>query len=771
MNTYVNTQELSKVNSEIAQLTSDLNKVQSGGWANNYTLSEDELTGLSAAEIEEQRTLLESKIQERLKELQEKQKDALLAMQDLTDQIKEAYLDALDQAKDKMEDHIDQYDHINDLIEHNIKLTELLYGEKGYDTLNKYYQLQKNNNYSTLETLKEQEAYWRDQLNRTNYADNPKAWEKMKENLDNVIDQINSKMENMLDNLAKEFENKMNAAIDRVNNRLTNNLGTTYLDEQWDYLNNYDDYFLDTYNATTGVEDVTRAYQQAIDDAAANPKQQQKLNKLMNDQLTLLQEKDKLTQYDLDRAKALLEVEKARMALEDARNNKTKMRLRRDSQGNYTYQYVADEEKLGDLQQALADAQNDLYNTDKEHYKENLNELYETYKEYLEKRANLEQEMSKTQDEAERERIQQRIKLLDNAYSEMYEGLTEDNKYNMQYLIQSFSSGMHLDFSGLNDEEQWQVIRQEVPWAQSHIQDLADSIVGEGGLIPATKQMVQELGLALEEYDQDVQQILETSGTNLDNITNVTNEYGQILDQNIQDAQAMLEHTQSLVDATKQSIEEMQNLLDTVDQYWQKNMAWIEKYVAALQKGQDALYNANALEGETPLTTEKVGVQYNPVNSTIGTSGLSFTGNISTDTATLSNLLNNALQQYKEFLTAMTTASLDTGGYTGVWGEDGKLALLHQKELVLNPTDTENILAAVTAVRDATSNMNIQSQLNSLGNNTSSLLKNLIENSTLLDQNVHIDANFPNVTQHTQIEEAFNNLVNMAAMRASEYRK
>ena len=169
------------------------------------------------------------------------------------------------------------------------------------------------------------------------------AWKKFKENLDDAIDAVNSKLEDMLDNLAKEFENKMNAAVDRINNRLTSGLGTNYLDEQWDYLNNYDDYFLDTYNATTGIEDVTRAYQQAIDDAAANPKQQQKLNKLMNDQLKILKEKDKLTEYDLERAKSMLEVEKARMALEDARNNKTKMRLRRDSQGNYTYQYVADE--------------------------------------------------------------------------------------------------------------------------------------------------------------------------------------------------------------------------------------------------------------------------------------------------------------------------------------------------------------------------------------------------------------------------------------------
>jgi hypothetical protein len=37
----------------------------------------------------------------------------------------------------------------------------------------------------------------------------------------------------------------------------------------------------------------------------------------------------------------------------------------------------------------------------------------------------------------------------------------------------------------------------------------------------------------------------------------------------------------------------------------------------------------------------------------------------------------------------------DTGGYTGEWGPDGKLAFLHQKEIVLNASDTENLLTAV----------------------------------------------------------------------------
>ena len=32
-----------------------------------------------------------------------------------------------------------------------------------------------------------------------------------------------------------------------------------------------------------------------------------------------------------------------------------------------------------------------------------------------------------------------------------------------------------------------------------------------------------------------------------------------------------------------------------------------------------------------------------------------------------------------------------------------------------------------------------------------------------LEQNVHIEAEFPNVTDHNEIEQAFSNLVNMAS--------
>ena len=43
----------------------------------------------------------------------------------------------------------------------------------------------------------------------------------------------------------------------------------------------------------------------------------------------------------------------------------------------------------------------------------------------------------------------------------------------------------------------------------------------------------------------------------------------------------------------------------------------------------------------------------------------------------------------------------DTGGYTGEWNsDDGRLAVLHKKELVINKDDTANFLDGINTIRD-----------------------------------------------------------------------
>ena len=108
----------------------------------------------------------------------------------------------------------------------------------------------------------------------------------------------------------------------------------------------------------------------------------------------------------------------------------------------------------------------------------------------------------------------------------------------------------------------------------------------------------------------------------------------------------------------------------------------------------------------------------------------------------------------------------DTGGYTGQWGTDGRWAMLHEKELILNKEDTANMLSAVKTVREIAAMVDLQAQSATLAGQYALALGNVQSSKNAqLDQNVHITAEFPNVQDHAEIELALTSLVN----RASQY--
>ena len=114
-----------------------------------------------------------------------------------------------------------------------------------------------------------------------------------------------------------------------------------------------------------------------------------------------------------------------------------------------------------------------------------------------------------------------------------------------------------------------------------------------------------------------------------------------------------------------------------------------------------------------------------------------------------------------------------TGGYTGNWpGTGGRLAELHKKELVLNAKDTENMLSAVHIMRHITDTIgtSMLERLATLSGGIGTPMSS-INSAQEIEQNVHIEASFPNATSSKEIEDAFNNLVNIASQRALKTRK
>ncbi len=112
-----------------------------------------------------------------------------------------------------------------------------------------------------------------------------------------------------------------------------------------------------------------------------------------------------------------------------------------------------------------------------------------------------------------------------------------------------------------------------------------------------------------------------------------------------------------------------------------------------------------------------------------------------------------------------TVSKYASGGYTGNWGtSDGRIAILHEKEIVLNKEDTANFLTGIGILRDITKAID----LNALA--SAGYLANLGAAGTVatgkLEQEVHITAEFPNATDKESIKEAFNDLINLASQYA-----
>ena len=116
-------------------------------------------------------------------------------------------------------------------------------------------------------------------------------------------------------------------------------------------------------------------------------------------------------------------------------------------------------------------------------------------------------------------------------------------------------------------------------------------------------------------------------------------------------------------------------------------------------------------------------------------------------------------------------AGFDTGGYTGDWDASGRLAMLHQKELVLNAADTKNFLSAVDILRDITSVLDLQAIAQSNGLSSLASVPRVDTTQTQLQQEVTIHAEFPNAVNHSEIEQAFSTLLNSASQFANRKNK
>ena len=787
-NSYYNSENTGEVQSLMKQVQNtqaQLEQMDRTGWSDFY--GDNRAKGL-----------------EDLKSYNDQLMKSMEDVEDLIEEIKKSYLDMMDEAADKFQDQVDMYEQVKDIIDHDMNIIKLVYGEDSYADLEKYYQMQEDNNNKQLDFLRQQKDFWYAQMQTLEQGS--EEWEKAKENWMDAVSEWNSKVEEAVENIQDKYLNAINKIFDELNNKVTSGAGLDYVSDEWELINQNADQYLDTINSLYGIQSLENKYLDAIDQTD-NLSAQRKLNDLMNEELNALREKDKLTQYDIDRANMKYEIALKQIALEEAQQNKSTMRLRRDSQGNYTYQYVADDDQIGQLQDELTTLKNELYNFDLEHYRDNLDQVLEIYQEFQEKM----KEAAQINDPEERAAMEL---LLQEQYGELINGLVEQNETIRLNLHESafteladlYNTDLN-NFQSLTSEEQEVLLGQMIPQWDSGIQHMADTFAGEGGFIPTCKNAMEQLNAATETYEQDLNQVQQAAGQNFGDVQRGIDDTKTKTEELIQDNGALIQTYQDQLNAIQSVINELQSLCS---QY--------SAVKIAAQQAAEAAYNYwRAVNGEAANAAGNnvSGGNSNSGNSSSNSRGSNNSssggaGSVGGDGATIGNQITYSGSYYYDSFGTKPSGSKysgvadgvtidivnnnpygihikssdgrypdlgwikrnqvtrwNTGGYTGDWGDDsGRLAILDRKELILNKDDTANMLNILQLTRDFMNSMNnvlLSRMINSV-NGAPNTGMGMVNEDTL-EQNVHIDATFPNVKDAREVEEALNNLVNVASQR------
>ena len=734
--------------------------------------------------------------------------ESLMDVKDYIDQMEENYLNAIEAATEAFDDHVGQYEHIQSILEHNLKLIELLAGDEAYEAQIAYYEQQEKANLGLVEFWNQRIKFYQDQ--KAAVEEGSDAWKEANAKEKDAQKELNALVEQSVELIKTKYEKTVKKIIKDLNNAVTGGKGLDAMTQEWELINKEADMYLDTVNSAYEIQKLQNKALEAIDNASSL-KAKQRLNEFMEKELGMLKDKEKLSKYEVDRANQLLDIEMKKIALEEAQRNKSTMRLRRDAQGNYSYQYVTDNDAVAKAQQELDEAQNSLYNLDKDAYKENLDQILSLWTEFQTKLNEI-----WTNNNLTEEQKQQQAYDLRERYMRMITSLTYDNENIRLNLENSVFNelarlrGMDIqDFQNMSDEEKRILLEQMIPQWNSGLQAMASQFSSEDGFIALMNQAFAGLQQNLKDYQDSLKNLEEKAGINFQTI--------------ISGAQDLGEETQKLIDQNKTVIKQQSDILAGLRKNIEETKKWVKEFENLVKKAEEALKLMKDIQEEENKKDNKKesdnkkeenknnNKENNKENKSSRSDSSASTNNppppsdkdSTPDPATeeehatvigyvwtksganarIGKLWSNGAIQYKTTIPLASLAfhpvyssaqqaprGFKTGGYTGEWANgdsDGRLAVLHQKELVLNAKDTENILAAVDVVRSLNDSLN--SRIFNLFNSSSidKLVKMLEKGSdTPLEQNVQITANFPNVSVEREIEEAFNSLINSASQYA-----
>ena len=704
-------------------------------------------------------------------------------------------------------------------------------------------------------------------------------------------------MENALEARQKLFKEELDQAMKTFEKSMSGQYGSFKgMQEAYNQQKALSKLFVADYEKIYSLSKLTRDIQNSIDDTDSI-KGKERLLEIQEEINEAQKDGVQMTQYELDELRAKYDLRLAEIALEEAQNAKSVVRMQRNATGNWGYVYTADTNEVDAVMQAYEDKMY-AYQKKMQDYTDQLqDQLIQIPQDYAAAIRAIYEDQTLSDEER-----RLRIKETQEYYSKMYshvvnqlgivnedasrfyqedwtnyaatsgykisenqrwvdsfeetlvakisggfttlEGLEENFKRNSEILLgqtqsiyENFQKGVNdvftaagksvtdfvgdentpgslageLDEMGRYAEEAGRKA-QEMGEAyekafQTAVKAIADKITEYGSWIEKWNAKTGEIGTALDKligkYQELQQAILDANsvptpevpvipetpktpagntntggGTNTSGNTNGTTNTSKSTDTDTKtqtkDTQKQSQYQTSV---STDAVKAMQVYLGvTADGLWgPKSSAAAQKYLnSTADTAEEAMQyfrfmKAYARPDQANSRSDSIGTKA-VLASSIDNKSFKDLG---VSTGRISAVNTGWITYFPTVIKPSDTDTrytFDTGGYTGEWDSSGRLAWLHQKELVLNASDTKNFLAATNIIRGITKTIDLQA-LSQSYRMAALQPASMQQIPQIVEQDIVIHADFPSVHERREIEAAFDTLLNRASQFANRKNK
>lgn len=562
------------------------------------------------------------------------------------------------------------------------------------------------------------------------------TYQAAQDNMNDAQEAFLSSWEEALQAAADAFQSNMEAAVRDIGEMMSGGLagGLAELEDAFAKMNERDQNYVDDYEKIYQLTKMTRDLTDKID-STSNIRAQKELLKYQKELNGLLESDQEMSAYDLDYLQKKLDLKLAEIALDEAQNAKSQVTMRRDSEGNYNYVYTADENAVEKAESDYADRLYEMQKANDEYITGLSENMANLSSQMLSEIAAIDTTIYDTEEkyQAEVQRITDHYTSQMEYYNSEMNKVLGNNKtlYEQDWTNFSKYTGYKLSAEE-NYVTKWnQTVLSQVTGFETQeefYQNFNEAVFGGDPAHPSGESLIGRLVTAYKTMRDQIAAANAAAGVETEDLATAL--LGNI-EAATQEAEAAAD---GITEAATEIVTQITSIGDAVT-----NM--VNNYSQAMA----------TMEAETDAM---LGVLLDFLTA------YGAVGDLEIDEGVLAEI-NRRRQERQE-----NPEGYDTGGYTGAWGSEGRLAYLHQKELVLNAEDTANMLASVGILRQIANVIDLNA-LASAGGFISLMSSGVAGNQGTLQQEVHIEASFPAVTDKNQIEEAFGDLVNLAAQYAN----